>query len=384
MKTPTASLGPNRAPSHGAQEERNDRENRQHSDPSSYAAEVDWLAQASQVSIIGLFAIAILYTAYLTHAVLVPVLLAWVIATIVLPVINWMQHHRIPRVVAVIVVTLALVSLMIALLTALSNPVTYWLGRASELGALVKEKLQTINQPLAFLTELRKALSLASASDKPAVTVEQPTATIIATAFAVLTPAVSQLILFIGALVFYLVYQKEIRHALVFFFGSRPARLIALRTLNDIDEKMSIYFGTFTIVNGVLGIVTVALTAAIGLPNPLLWGVLAAVMNYIPYVGVAFVLVTLFTVGLLTFPSLSDALVAPLIYLAITALEGHFLTPAFMGNRLSLNPFAVFLAIAFCTWLWGPIGAFLGVPLLIVLMVTLENVFGEEERSLPG
>ena len=76
-------------------------------------------------------------------------------------------------------------------------------------------------------------------------------------------------------------------------------------------------------------------------------------------------------VGLLTYPTLGEALVAPLAYLAIVTVEGHFLTPAFMGKRLELNPFAVFLSIAFCTWLWGPLGAFLAVPLLMALTVTL-------------
>ena len=123
---------------------------------------------------------------------------------------------------------------------------------------------------------------------------------------------------------------------------------------------MTTYFGTFTIVNICLGLVTVALTWFVGLPNPLLWGVLAGLLNYIPYIGPAIVVATLTVVGLVTYPTLGEVAVAPLIYLAIVTIEGQFITPAFMGRRLELNPFAVFLAIAFCTWLWGPIGAFLG------------------------
>src|SRR5262249_64684 len=147
------------------------------------------------------------------------------------------------------------------------------------------------------------------------------------------------------------------------------ARLTTLRTLSDIDENMTTYFGTFTIVNICLGLTTVCLTWLVGLPNPLLWGVLAAVLNYIPYIGPAIVIGTLAVVGLLSDPTLGEALIAPTAYLAISMVEGQFLTPAFMGHRLELNPFAVFLAIAFCTWLWGPVGAFLAVPLLMALTV---------------
>jgi predicted PurR-regulated permease PerM len=103
----------------------------------------------------------------------------------------------------------------------------------------------------------------------------------------------------------------------------------------------------------------------------------------VPYLGPAIVTGTLGVVGLLTFPALGEALVAPAIFLAIVSIEGQFLTPALMGRRLELNPFAVFLAIAFCTWLWGPVGAFVAVPLLIALTVALGHALAEDKPDLP-
>ena len=114
-----------------------------------------------------------------------------------------------------------------------------------------------------------------------------------------LTPAVTQFILFIGALIFYLVYQTRLRNTVVYLFSDRDTRLTTLRILSDIDENMTRYFGAFTLVNVCLGTVTVLLTWAVGLPNPLLWGVLAAVFNYVPYIGHAIVVATLGVVGLL-------------------------------------------------------------------------------------
>ena len=125
------------------------------------------------------------------------------------------------------------------------------------------------------------------------------------------------------------------------------------------------------------------ITWACGLPNPLLWGVLAAVLNYIPYIGPAIVVGTLSVVGLLVYPTLGQAVVAPLLFVAVVTVEGQFLTPMIMGRRLELNPFAVFLSIAFCTWMWGPLGAFLAVPLLMALSVSLDHAFGEEKPDLP-
>ena len=241
-----------------------------------------------------------------------------------------------------------------------------------------------MNQPLALLDEARKALNtIAAGGSQPAMKVEQDSATVVTTLFAVLTPAVSQFILFIGALLFYLVYQTRLRNTAVMFLTDREARLMTLRILSDVDENMTKYFGTFTVVNACLGAATVILTWAVGLPNPLLWGVLAAVLNYVPYIGPAIVIATLGVVGLLHYQTVGEAMVAPLIYVGVVTIEGQFLTPALMGRQLELNPFAVFLAIAFCTWLLGPIGAFLAVPLLMALTVTLGHVFAEEKPELP-
>ena len=349
----------------------------------SVVASDPWV-RASQVSMIGVFVISLLWCAYVAQPVIVPVLLAWTIATIVLPLVRWLNQRGAPRILAVLVVTILLVGVFVCLLVLLSTPVAYWLGRATEVGGLLKEKLQTMSQPLALLEELQKSLNaIGAGGSQPTLRVEQQSATVVTTIFSVLTPAVSQFILFIGALVFYLVYQKKLRSTAVYFLSEREARLTALRTLSDIDDNMTTYFGTFTIVNMCLGLTTVCLTWIVGLPNPLLWGVLAAVLNYIPYIGPAIVVGTLGVVGLLTYPTLGEAIVAPLIYLAITMVEGQFLTPALMGRRLELNPFAVFLSIAFCTWLWGPVGAFLAVPLLMALTVAFGHAFMDERPDLP-
>jgi predicted PurR-regulated permease PerM len=270
-----------------------------------------------------------------------------------------------------------------SLLILLSTPITYWIGRATELGVLIREKLATINRPLALLDELRHGLSVLAGGEAGALKVEQPEANVVSTIFMVLTPAVSQFILFVGALVFYLVYQERMHNTAVLLLRNRSARLTALRVLSDVHENMTIYFSTFTVVNVCVAIVTILLTWLVGLPNPLLWGVLAGVLNYVPYIGPSVVAATLAIVGVLALPTLSQAVIAPLSFFALATIEGQFLTPALMGRRLEVNPFAVFLAIAFCTWLWGPIGAFLAVPLLMAFTVSFEHVLADQKPDLP-
>ena len=119
----------------------------------------DALTRASQVSLIGLFIIGVLWCAYVAQPVIVPLLLAWSIATIMLPVVRWLQNRGVPRVAAVLAVTVLLLIVIAALLMVLSAPLTYWLGRAAELAMILKEKLRTISQPLALFEEFRNAIS---------------------------------------------------------------------------------------------------------------------------------------------------------------------------------------------------------------------------------
>ena len=119
-------------------------------------------------------------------------------------------------------------------------------------------------------------------------------------------------------------------------------------------------------------------------PIPLFGACSAFFFNFVPYLGALLMEVILLAVGLVTFPTLGHALLAPLLYLAFTTLEGHFVTPAIMGKHLLLNPLTVFLALVFWTWLWGPVGALLAVPILIVTLVAITHIFPKEEPALPG
>lgn len=338
----------------------------------------------ANVSVTGLFALGILATLYLMRDVLVPLILAWVVANILLPVVTWMESRKVPRILAVIVVTIALIVVLLSIVALFSLPMTYWLGRATELGALVKAKMATLSEPLTFFRELMGSIGqvTSGATGGQSFRVEGDS-NIVGGIYSIVTPAVSQTILFLGALVFYLIYQKKIKTRSVLILPSRDARLTALRILSDIEKNTTIYFGTFTIVNICLGIVTTGLAWIVGLPNPMLWGVLAAVVNFVPYIGVAIMVIVLFVVGLFTFPTIPAALVAPLAYIGITTIEGHFLTPAIMGRKMTLNPFAVFLAIGFWTWMWGPIGAFVAVPMLMTTTVTFRHLFPNELPELP-
>jgi predicted PurR-regulated permease PerM len=170
---------------------------------------------------------------------------------------------------------------------------------------------------------------------------------------------------------------------LITLFDTRDARLTVMRIWNDIEHHLVAFVGTVTVINIGLGIVTTLMLYLLGFPNPVAFGVLAFVLNYIPYIGPALLVAVLFGVGLIASPSLGGAVLPPLMFVAVATIEGHVITPSIIGHRLTLNPFVVFLALAFWTWLWGPLGAFLATPLLIVGLVALSHLVPREETILP-
>ena len=203
-------------------------------------------------------------------------------------------------------------------------------------------------------------------------------------AFQVVTPAIGQIFIFFGTLFFMLFGRSQLRRVLVAFFDEREARLRMLKIMNDVEHNMTGYLSVVAMINIVVGVGGGVIAWLTGLPDPVAWAVLAFILNFIPYIGALIIEAAMFLVGLVAFSTLTHAFIAPLLFLALGTLEGHFITPSIMGRRLTLNPLTVFLSLVFWTWLWGPIGAFLAVPLLIMALVVIDHLFPESERGLPA
>jgi predicted PurR-regulated permease PerM len=166
-------------------------------------------------------------------------------------------------------------------------------------------------------------------------------------------------------------------------FADHAERLRMLRILNEIEEHLGGYLLTVTTINIGVGIATGIVCAVTGMPNPAGLGALAATLNYLPIIGPVAMFGILAAVGIIAFPTITAGLIAPLAFVGITFLEGHFVTPTIIGRRLSLNGLAVLLALAFWTWLWGPVGGFLSSPLLIVALILKEHLMPVDMPQLP-
>lgn len=335
---------------------------------------------AAQSATIGMFVILLVVALSLARPLLLPVASAFVVTMMLGPLSSRAERYRIPSLASAIVLWLLVIAVCYGVIVLLGAPAVDWIGKAPEIGRNVQEKLHVLDRPLAALQELRDALLPSDKKGSLGVDI----VSFVQPALLVVTPAIGQTFIFFGTLFFMLLGRSQLRRVLVAFFDERDARLRMLKIMNDIEHNLTGYLSVVTLINLAIGICGGVAAWVAGLPDPVAWGVLAFILNFIPYIGALIMEAAMFMVGLVTFPTLTHALVAPLLFLALATLEGHFITPSIMGHRLTLNPLTVFLSLVFWTWLWGPVGAFLAVPLLIVALVVIEHLFPEDEPDLPA
>ena len=333
-------------------------------------------AAASRAATIGIFLILLGGLLYFGRSLILPIVAAAIVGLTLAPLVKAGKRRGIsPWITALLIVGCSLGVLGLAV-TAMAGPVSEWISRAPEIWSNVKEKLAVLEEPLASARQLETALFGAGATTAPAPSVVMPVV-------AFITPAAGELLIFFGTLIFFLVGQSELRARLVSLFAERDAKLRFLSIVNDIERNLAGYLLLVTIINCVLGAVVAVGATLLGFPNPAIFGVLAAVLNYVPYVGPAVMIVVLSGVGLVTFPSLGHTLLAPVGFVALTTLEGNLITPTIVGRRITLSPLLIFLALAFWMWMWGPVGAFLAAPLSIVGLVVFNHLFPKEDVRLP-
>jgi predicted PurR-regulated permease PerM len=334
---------------------------------------------AARAATIGIFLLLLAGALDLARVLFLPLVTAAVFALVFGPLQVWAERRRVPGWLFALGCVVALIAIINLIIILTAAPLIEWLGRGPDIAKSLGDKLRILAGPFSAVRDLQRALSPDSA--KVGMNIE--VGTFIAPAFAFLTPALGELVVFFAALFFFLVGRKHMRRHVVLFFSTQEERLRALRVFNEIEENLTRYLATTGTINLCLGFIVGCATWIIGLPNPVMWGVLAFAFNFLPYVGPLIITIALFVAGLVVFPSLGEALIAPAFFVGLATLEGHFITPNIVGRRLALSPVLVFVGLVFWTWLWGPMGALLATPLVIVGTVIVDDFLPKNEIELP-
>ncbi|MET4800932.1 AI-2E family transporter [Bradyrhizobium sp. LB11.1] len=327
----------------------------------------------------GLLLIAIVAVLYVAKAFFLPVVMAIVAGTMLSPAATFLEKRRVPRSVGAVLIVVAVTALVAFVFALIAAPAMEWSSRLPELGAQLKDKMHVFDRPLALWRELQTMVG----GSEGLPSLQLPKFEWVQPTLEFLSPTFAEFLLFFATLILFIASWRDLRRAMIMNFGERDARLRTLRILNEIEVHLGSYLLTVTIINVGVGIAAGLVCAVTGMPNPAGLGALAATLNFIPIIGPVAMFVVLAVVGVVAFPTIGGGLVAAIAFGGITFLEGHFVTPTIIGRRLALNALAVFIALAFWTWLWGPMGAFLSSPLLIVGLILKEHLLPENSPQLP-
>ena len=336
-------------------------------------------AELVAFALITLLVICVVAVLYFAKAFFLPVVMAFVIGTMLSPAANFLERYRVPRAVGAVLIVAAVAAAAAFLIGLISSPLVDWSTHLPELAARLKEKLHVFDRPIALWQELQTmvgGVGSVTGFQIPKFDWLQPT-------IEFLSPTFTEFLLFFATLILFIASWRDLRRTLILIFSDHEARLRTLRILNEIEVHLGNYLLTVTLINTGVGIATGIACAIAHMPNPAGLGALAATLNFIPIIGPVAMFAILVVVGIIALPTLSAGLVAPLAFVAIAFMEGHFITPTIIGRRLALNALAVFLALAFWTWLWGPMGAFLSSPLLIVGLILKEHLTPVNSPQLP-
>ncbi|CAL74968.1 putative permease [Bradyrhizobium sp. ORS 278] len=339
-------------------------------------------AEVVAIALVILTVICVTSVLYVARGFFLPIVMAFVVGTMLSPAANLLERYRVPRGIGAVLIVIAVAAGLAFIIGLISAPVLDWTNRLPELAAQLKAKLHVFDKPLALWHEMQTAIGGGSA--QASNTLELPKLDWVQPTIEFLTPTFTEFMLFFATLVLFIASWRDLRRTLIMTFGDHEARLRTLRILNELELHLGNYLMTVTLINTGVGVATGLACAVTGMPNPAGLGALAATLNFVPIIGPIAMFMVLVLVGLIAFPTLSGGMAAPLIFAVITFMEGHFVTPTIIGRRLALNALAVFIALAFWTWLWGPMGAFLASPLLIVGLIVKEHLLPDTSPQLPA
>jgi predicted PurR-regulated permease PerM len=304
---------------------------------------------------------------------LMPVSLAIIVGLMFGPVADRLERRGIPPGISAAIVVFGFIGLILASIAAFAVPLSEWGARGPLIWEKIKTTIADLREPLAALSGLQdqfKTVLGGSSAVEVAVADGNPV-----TDIAFIAPAIlGEILVFLVSLYFYLATRDGIRMSVLSLVVSRKLRWRAAHVFRDVESKVSRFLLSITFLNIGVGVVMTIVTWWLGLPSPLLWGALAFFLNYIPYVGPAVMIAILLAVGLATQTGWVAILAPSAFYLLLNFVEGQVVFPALVGRLVSLNPFLVFLSILFWIWAWGPFGALMAVPSLLIAQSLLSHI----------
>jgi predicted PurR-regulated permease PerM len=309
---------------------------------------------------------------YVARAAFVPVALAVLFALVLSIPVEALHRKGLPRSLSAALILVAFLALVAGSVNLLWAPATEWLAAAPRTVQTIERKLgpaarviRRVEAVMDRASHLTDAGTKTSAAPAPA----QPQSGLLTETRGVVVGAVTVAIL----MLFLLAGGPPMLARMTTALASDDDATRVLKIIGAVRSEVSRYYATIALINAGLGLATGLVMWLLGMPNPILWGALAALLNFVPYVGSATTLVILTVVAFVSFDGIGGPLAVAASYLALATIEGQIVQPLLVGQRLELNPIIVFLALWFGGWFWGVAGIVIAIPLLVALKVVAEH-----------
>ena len=328
------------------------------------------------LALTGVFVLALFYTIYFMRAVLLPLVLALLLSYLLRPIVRGLVRAHISPLIGAALILLGLIGTIGYGVYSLATPAAAWIASAPSSLERVQWKLMPLKKPIQNVAKASGEIEKLTAPDNaPAKTTVEVKQHPINDILFVQTPelvvgTVTMLIL----LYFLLAYDGVFLMKLIRLMPTLSDKKRAVSIAHDIESHVSRYLLTITVINICLGTAVGTAVGLLGLHNPIMWGVMVAVLNFIPYLGALTGIICMTLGAVLSFDSFSYALIFPAAYLILASLEGNFVTPMVMGKSLTLNPVIVLLSLIFWGWMWGIAGIILAVPILAAFKIFCAHI----------
>ena len=342
------------------------------------------LLNVRSVALSGIFLLMILYTLKIASAFFVPVVLAILLKFLFASVIRGLARLSIPPPLGAAIVILAMLGALGLGIYQVASPAGEWIGKLPQTVRQVERKLKGVRQSVQEMSkatqEVDRLTTLGPADKSPKIEVRRPTL-----GESLLAPT-QEFIVSLGIVIillyFLLASEDMFLRKIVLVLPNWHEKRIAVDISHQIEQDVSIYLITITAINALFGLAVGVSMYFLGLPAPHLWGVMAGLLHYIPFLGAVIGISMVTLVAAVTLSSFSEIVLVPVVYLSLNLLEEYVLLPHVMGRRLMLNPVIVLLWMIFWAWLWGVPGALMAVPLLAIVKIICDRIeplapFGE-------
>jgi predicted PurR-regulated permease PerM len=335
---------------------------------------------AAKWAMIGIFVILSFSVIAAARDFLMPVTASALLFFVFTPFRRWLYRHDIPQWVSAVIVVFGLLMLFALIVLVMLGPASKLIDSAPSFAYTIEQKLDALTGPLHRLQYLASRVdAITGGTGAAGAAAPQGEGSTFVHALVAMAPMLVGQVIFVLVLLFFMMSTGDLLYLkVVQSFPTMGSKRQAYAALREIEDSLGSYFSTITMINAGLGVAIGLTMWAFGMPAPAFLGLAAFLLNFIPYLGAIAGASAVFVIGLVSLDGFSSGFLVAASYVALTAIEGQFITPTLISRRLEMNPVVVFLAVALWAWLWTVVGMIVAVPLLVVTRVMCDKVPGLE------